>query len=156
MGRRGPPPKPGPLRLLEGNRGHVKVPSNPEPVALPGPCSEPPEHLNPEAQSVWRSLAPELEAKGLLAPRYMLAFEVFCDAVVQYRRAEKVLAQTGPLVQGHRGVVVSNPASREFSRYAAIMLVYGREFGFTPASVTAIARGASERPAEGSPARLLG
>jgi hypothetical protein len=53
------------------------------------------------------------------------------------------------------GEMITNPASREFARYAGVMAVYGREFGFTPASVTALARGMAE-PDAASPSRLLG
>jgi len=154
MARPGPPPKPKPLRLLEGNPGHKPIPAS-EPAASPGSV-EPPAHLTAESRAVWEGLAAELESKGLLAPRYLLDFEVLCDAVVQYRRAAAVLARTGPVIRGRSDEMVTNPASREFARYAGVILAYGREFGLTPASVTAIARGAAERDDSASPARLLG
>ena len=114
MARTGRPPKPASLRVLEGNRGKRAIPS--EPAADPGPC-DPPAHLSAESRAVWIRIAPELEQKGLLAPRYLDLFEVFCDALVQYRRAARILNQTGPLVRGRAGDLVTNPAAREFARF---------------------------------------
>lgn len=153
MGRRGPNPKPAPLRVLEGNPSKRRIPDEPE--AERGPCDAP-QHLVTEARAVWQRLAPELEAKGLLAPRYMEAFEVFCNATVAYRRAATLVARAGPVIE-RDGIVVSNPASREFARYASLMRAFGSDFGLTPAAVTAIARGDSYQPnvSTGDPRRLL-
>jgi P27 family predicted phage terminase small subunit len=153
MGRRGPNPKPAPLRAIEGNRGKRRIPN--EPQAEPGPC-EAPAHMIAEARAVWDRLAPELESMGLLAPRYMEAFEVFCNATVAYRRAAVLVARAGPVIE-RDGQVVSNPASREFARYASLMRAFGSDFGLTPAAVTAIAHGESYQPAvsTGDPRRLL-
>lgn len=153
MGRRGPAPKPAPLRVLEGNRAHRPVPKEDPP--LPGPVDAP-AHLSPESRAVWERLAPELEQKGLLRPRYTDSFEVFCDAVVQYRRAADLLHRTGPLITDRDGNVRTNPAGREFHRFAAIMRAGAADFGLTPASLTAIAHGTPHLPESASPARLLG
>jgi hypothetical protein len=52
--------------------------------------------------------------------------------------------------------MVTDPASREFSRYAATLRAYGAEFGLTPASVPAIARGDGYQvPASADPRRYL-
>jgi P27 family predicted phage terminase small subunit len=152
MGKHGPPPKPTPLRILEGNRSHRPLVAETPPAK--GDC-QPPEHLHSDSAAVWAQLAPELESKGLLAPRYLPAFEVFCDAVVQYRRAAALLARTGPVVAGRDGNVVTNPASREFARYAVIVRAYGADFGMSPAALTAISR-LSDQSEHGSPSRLLG
>lgn len=154
MGRAGPPPKPTPLRILEGNPGKLRVP--PEVPPAPGPCDAP-AHISADARAIWEAFAPELEAKGLLAPRYLIAFEVLCDAVVQYRRAAAVLARTGPVIQGRGGEMVTNPAGREFARYGAVIRAYASDFGMSPAALTAIARGGIDAPVDrASPARLLG
>jgi P27 family predicted phage terminase small subunit len=153
MGHRGPPPKPTPLRVLEGNRGHRPLP--PEPTPEPGPCDAP-EHLSARAKLVWDRLSPELEAKGLLAPRYLETFEMFCEAVVQWRIAAELVARTGPVVTGYRGSVVTNPASREFQRYAVLVRAMGADFGLSPAAVSNIARGTPDQVDRASPARLMG
>ncbi|HXW78206.1 MAG TPA: hypothetical protein VEJ84_01840 [Acidimicrobiales bacterium] len=55
------------MRLLEGNRSHRPLPLEEPPAA--GPC-DPPANLSAPARHVWLALAPELVAKGLLAPRW--------------------------------------------------------------------------------------
>ena len=156
MGRRGPMPKPTPLRVLEGRRSHHRLPEAEAP-ATPGPC-DPPEHLSAGSRAVWDSLAPELESKGLLAPRYLPSFEILCDAIVHYRTAQRLLASSGPVIQSARGdgQIVTNPVSREFARYASIVRAYAHDFGLSPAAVTAIARGTPDQADITSPARLLG
>lgn len=153
MGRHGPPPKPTPLRVLEGNRAHRPLPD--EPKATPGPC-EPPEHLSDAARLVWDTLADELEVKGLLAPRYLPMFEAFCNAVVHYRMAAELVTRAGPVVAGRDGGVVTNPASREVARFGAMVRGFGSDFGLSPAAVSAIARGTPDQPDSATPARLLG
>lgn len=145
---------PTPLRVLEGNRSQRRIPE--EPAATPGPC-DPPAHISPQAREVWLSLAPELESKGLLAPRYLASFEVFCDALVQWRTASRLLTQTGPVIASARGdgQIVTNPVSREFARYACIVRAFGSDFALTPAAVSAMARGTPDQP-ESAADRLLG
>jgi P27 family predicted phage terminase small subunit len=149
---RGRPPKPAALRLLQGNPGKRKV--NPEPAPAPGECP-PPGDLSPAACELWQVLAPELVTAGLLAPRYRATFALFCESYVNWRRAADLVAKAGPLVQ--RGDnVVSNPASREFARYAFLVRAFGAEFGLTPAAVTGMARRADDEDDKLSPSRLLG
>jgi P27 family predicted phage terminase small subunit len=152
MGKRGPLPKPTPLRILEGNRAHRPIVEETPPDQ--GDCA-PPAHLHADSVAIWKQLAPELESKGLLAPRYLPAFEVLCDAIVQYRRAATILARTGPVVNGRNGDVVTNPASREFARYAVLLRNFGSDFGMSPAALTAITK-LADAPVGASPARLLG
>jgi len=101
-------------------------------------------------------LAPELEGKGLLAPRYLDTFELFCTAVVHWRRAERLVQQAGPVIQGRMGEVVSNPAAREFARFGTMVRNLGADFGMSPAALTAMAHANAKLPDAESPARLLG
>ena len=153
MGRRGPPPKPAPLRLLEGNPGKRRVP--PEPTPEPGP-TDPLEHLAVDARAVWARLAPELEAKKLLAPRYVDNFANFCIAVIATQKSAALLQAAGPVITKD-GNLVSNPASREFRHYARLVRDLGADFGMSPAALTAIARAQqAAEPDPGAAARLLG
>jgi phage terminase small subunit len=151
-GRNGRPPTPTPLRLLQGNPGKRRIPPEAPPKA--GPTGPPP-GLSPPAAEVWLRLAPELVAKKLLAPRYVDSFAVLCESVVAWQRAAALVAAAGPVIQ-RDGVVVSNPASREFARYAYLVRAGAVEFGLTPASLTAMARANEAPEAPGGPARLLG
>lgn len=151
-GRNGRPPKPTPLRLLHGNPGKRAIP--PETPPSPGP-TRPPPGLSPPAAAVWERLAPELVAKKLLAPRYVDSFAVLCESVIAWQRAAALLAAAGPVVQ-RDGMLVSNPASREFARFAYLVRAGAVEFGLTPASLTAMSRANETPEAPGGPARLLG
>jgi P27 family predicted phage terminase small subunit len=141
------------LRILEGNRSHRPIPD--EPHASSGPC-DPPPHLSDGARDVWLALAPELEAKTLLAPRYLIAFETFCNAVVSYRLSQRLLDAAGPLVNGRDGGIVTNPAAREVARFFVLVRQAGSDFGMSPAAVSAIAKGTTSTVPHDSPARLLG
>jgi P27 family predicted phage terminase small subunit len=152
MGRRGPRPTPAPLRLLTGNPARRPVP--PEPSPEKGP-TDPPEHLAGEARVVWHRLAPELVAKGLMAPRYLDNFADFCVAVVATQASARLLQAAGPVISKD-GVLVSNPASREFRHYARLVRDLGADFGMTPASLTNIARAMATPEPAGGPERLLG
>ena len=153
MTKPGPKPKPTTLRLLEGNRGRLRIPAE---MQIEHGDVEPPETLSAGAREVWDRLAPELVRKLLLAPRFVDEFVVYCEAIPAFVRAAAIIAAAGPVVQGRNGGLVSNPASKEFARYANIIRIFGSEFGLSPAAVTAIARDNAEAEAALSPARLLG
>ena len=56
MGRRGPPPKPGIIKLIEGNPGKRKINRRePQPANDAPRC---PAWLTPEAKTVWRRVVP--------------------------------------------------------------------------------------------------
>lgn len=154
MAKPGPRPTPTPLHLLKG-ASHHRHPKS-EPAARPG-RTDPPEHLGEAERELWERLAPELEARQLLAPGYALLFEVLVCTAVQWRKARDVLAVTGPVTRGRHDVLVSSPAAREFGRMAALLRAYGAEFGLSPAAVTAIARQQQDAgpPDRADPARFL-
>ena len=153
MGKRGPNTKPTPLRVLEGNPGKRRIPAEPTPDRG---SVEPPSDLPEPAAAIWRRLAPELEAKGLLAPRYLETFEVFCRTFPQWRRAAHLVELGGPVIKGRRDEMVSNPASREFVRFGAMIRAFGSDFGLSPASLSEIARAEDQRNYTASdPARFL-
>jgi P27 family predicted phage terminase small subunit len=151
----GPKPKPRGLRLLEGNRGHATIPDEPDAAKSAG-YTQPPYEMDDDARAVWDRLAPELDSKALLAPRYADGFAAYCVAVVACQRSARILAREGPIIIGTEGGPISNPASREFRHHAQLMRAYASEYGLTPASITALARTRAETEAARDPARLLG
>jgi len=127
----------------------------PEPQAEEGECPVP-DDLAPEARRIWLELAPELERKGLLAPRYALSFRTYCAVSAELLRCEVLLAKSGPVIAGKGGRVVSNPVSREYRHYAILHRLLGMEFGMTPAAVTTMGRQAGRGAGDvGDPERLL-
>ena len=80
MGRSGPVPKPGELKLLEGGRGHRPIDLTsmfrPE-VGLPSI----PKHLTREARKAWKRLTPELIRYNLLSRVDADALAGLCQTV---------------------------------------------------------------------------
>lgn len=84
------PPKPTALKLIEGNAGKRKLPQGePEPDMLLD--LEPPAHLSERSAAVWRQLAPMLRKMGVLTVADVVALEMLCDAVADYRLARAQL-----------------------------------------------------------------
>lgn len=86
MGR---PRKPTALKLVDGTvRADRENGNEPEPMLLND--LEPPAHLDPRAAAVWNELAPMLRRLQVLTEADVIAFEMLCDAVADYRYARIV------------------------------------------------------------------
>ena len=82
----GRPPKPSALKRLQGtDRADQRNGNEPEPNLLAD--LNPPAHLAPASAAVWRQLAPMLRRIGVLTEADVLALEMLCDSVADYRRA---------------------------------------------------------------------
>jgi P27 family predicted phage terminase small subunit len=127
-----------------------------EPEAEPGPV-ERPDWIEGTAAEAWDRLAPELIRLHLLAPRSQDLFAFLCMSLAMGRQAAELLRTTGPIIRGRERQIVSNPAAREFARFAELSRRLGAEFGFTAAAVAAIGRNldGSHRTDRLDPARLL-
>jgi P27 family predicted phage terminase small subunit len=139
--------------LLKGETRPSRVPAW-EPEAERGPVPVP-AHLSAEAAEVWHQYAAELEQVGLLRPRNADTFAIWCSAVALWRRAAAGLADAPLVVEGERGAPVTNPLSRDFTRYAEVVRRFGIEFGMTPAAVTAIGRAVAAQQGDRPPERLF-
>lgn len=91
------PKTPTALKLVAGtsrrDRGNAL---EPEPLLLND--LEPPAHVEPRAAAVWRELAPMLRRLQLLTEADVIAFEMLCDAVADYRFARE---KRGDAFVGH-------------------------------------------------------
>lgn len=131
----GPPGKPTNLRLLHGDRSDRINKSEPQPSA--GELDAP-EWMTDEAKEIWNRLAPDLIRKKVLTPWDVDSFAVFCDAVVQYRKASAAVATGGVLIKGRRDGVVKNPALQIVRDAAQTIRAYAGEFGLTPSARSGI------------------
>jgi phage terminase small subunit len=68
--------------------------------------------------------------------------------------AADLVAKGGPVVM-RDGALISNPASREVTRYRFIMRTFGSDFGLSPAARAALSQFV-EPTKPGGPGRLLG
>lgn len=152
----GPRPEPTALRVLKGERSPSRGVPRWEPEAEAGPV-EPPAYLVGRARELWDAHAPERQRLGLLKPAYAWVLAMWCEATSMWERSAELLRQTGPLVKGKDGQIVSNPASREFARYAELSRRLGAEIAMTPAATASIGRDldGTKRPLRVDPARLL-
>jgi P27 family predicted phage terminase small subunit len=128
-------PRPTPLKVIEGNPGKRSL-NRREPVPDPTlPAC--PEWLSPEGAQVWERLAPQLHARKVLSDWDAECFAVFCDAVVQHRRARELIG-AALLVKGRRDGLVTNPAWRIYRDSAALIRSFAQEFGLTPSARSGI------------------
>ena len=84
----GRPPKPSALKLVSGNPGKRATNSKePEPLLLNK--LTPPKHLAPASAAVWKQLAPMLRRNQVLTEMDVVALEMLCDSVADYRAARE-------------------------------------------------------------------
>ena len=144
MGRRGPPPKPSALKLLQGNPG--KRPVN---VREPKPRTDTPRcpsWLDDEAKKCWRELVPELKGMGVLTYIDGNALTAYCDTWSRWKRAVLFLQAKGDVYtikdeQGKIRYVQQWPQVAIARNLLAVLNRYQQEFGLTPASRTRLVIG---------------
>ena len=149
MGRRGPPPKPTALKLLNGNAG--KKPLNtrePQPTIGTPHC---PEWLSDEARKVWKRLVPQLRAMKVLTLIDADALAGYCHTYTRWRDVEEFLTKHG-LVYPIRG---DNGAVKCFQQFPQVaiarhlllaMRAFQNDFGLSPAARARILIAGEQEP----------
>lgn len=132
MSKRGRPPKPTALKVLQGNPG--KRPLNteePKPRALP---PKRPAWLTGEGKKKWDELVPELERLGLLTIVDGAALAALCQAWKDYVECINVIKKYGRTFATESGYLMPRPevkiAEKAFQAFKAMSV----EFGLTPSS----------------------
>lgn len=132
MGARGPAPKPTALRVLHGDQKR-RINSD-EPQPRPG-LPLPPGDMAGDVRAVWDYVIAEIGPMGLAKRPDQHQLRAYCEAVVAHAQASRVMARDGVLVwDNHDRTHRKNPAFFVQTTSARTMLVFGREFGLTPAS----------------------
>lgn len=137
MGRRGPPPKPTKLRLIQGNPGKQRINHSepkPEPAGLDCPAL-----LKGEARKKWSEIAPKLLRYGLFTELDRDALAAYCQAYSEWARAVRMMAKDG---------VVRNYGQKGYEQISAWVTVADKslkkmkefltQFGMTPSSRSAL------------------
>src|SRR5215471_19294 len=150
MGKRGPAPTPTRLRVLRGETKPSRVNRNePQPrAALP----QPPPNADELTLVEWHRVVAELDHMGLGFAADQDAIYAYVCAVIEHRRATKLIANTGILLNSD-GRAVRNPAVLVARDSAAILLRFARELGLTPSARVNFAGTQAEEP--DASARLL-
>jgi P27 family predicted phage terminase small subunit len=153
MGKRGPPPKPTAIKLLEGNPGRRPV-NRAEPQAehkLPNP----PRGWPKERRALWKRLAAMLERSGAATKLDGVAFELLVRALIDFHAAAEKVAQYGPVFMERGDGKIPKFAyspywcvqNREFEKVKALLA----EFGMTPSSRTRVVSASASAEAPDSP-----
>lgn len=147
MGKRGPPPKPSALRLLEGgNRGRRPLPLNEPQPSRPPAVPPPPPYVSGYARTEWERVIGDLCATGVYANVDQTMLAAYCMAYGRWRLAEDVASRLavqdptthGLLLKTQSGNVVQNPAVGVANVARRDMLRLAAEFGLTPSGRVAL------------------
>lgn len=142
MGNRGPAKKPTALKLLQGEHRASRINAN-EPVPRPLP-PEPPGWLPKDVRAVWDRTLVELTAMNLAASADGDSLVVFCQAVVHYAEACRLVNTAGILIKGENGGVVKNPAMQIVRDTGHTIRTMGGQFGLTPAARAGLSAGRAD------------
>jgi P27 family predicted phage terminase small subunit len=142
-------------KRLHGNPGRRPLPKNElEPErGIP----EPPEWLSDVALEHWRTLAPELDAAGVLTVADGHALAMLCEAHAEWRSASEAIEQKGEVYTKVTAAGKSTPVARPevamrsdaWSRMKSMLA----EFGLTPSSRSRVS--ATPQAPSGKLARFL-
>lgn len=87
-----------------------------------------------EAAEVWYRVGAELHRLGLLTVVDYDAFSAFCQAVADYRWAQRTLAAGKMFIKTPKGFVQEHPAVHVRNRAAEQIRQFGSEFGLSPSA----------------------
>lgn len=154
MGRPRDPTK---AKVLRGTFRPDRAPANEPAPPVISAVSEPPAHLNAWAADMWRTLAKELTALGMLTTLDEYSLEVLCEQYGVYREMKDAITQSGKLTMAQYLATRNSQTMPEyaamksaFERYSALL----KEFGLSPASRSRIDLPARE-PAKSDPMEAL-
>lgn len=140
MGLRGPAKRPTNLKILNGNPGGKKLPTNePKPKTV---APRRPKWLTGEGRKMWERLSDKLEALGLLTEVDGEAFAAACQSWKIYLFCIEKIETEGPVHTytnrtGHENLIESpyfSVGRKALDQFKA----FCREFGLTPASRAAL------------------
>lgn len=154
MGRRGP--KPTPTAILEARGSwrakERRAAGEVEPPLLTA-APRPPQGLDRRGRDMWKRLAPQLIALGVLAVTDLWALEHLCMSVDLYWQAHREIKRHGIMTLTPQGMLVENPAVRVRQKAETTFQRYCACFGLTPADrpklTAAAAQGESEQEMTG-------
>jgi len=137
MGRRGPPPKPTPLKILASNPGRRPL-NEREPKPRQG-IPRCPSWLDDEAKRCWNRTVSELKAMGVVTLADNDALAAYCDSWARCKRAVLFLQKNGDVFTtrdelGKVKYIQQWPQVGIARQLLAVLNRYQAELGLTPAS----------------------
>ena len=129
MGRRGPPPKPAHLKIIEGNPGKRPIKTSPQPKVGKVTC---PEWLSPQAKAEWKRVAPELEQMGVVTSLDRAALAGYCSNYAAWVEATTFIQQNGEHYVTSKGMLRRWPQADTAKQAEQAMRGFASEIGLTP------------------------
>lgn len=126
----GRPPKPTRLKLIQGNPGKRRLPTN-EPVPRMGAPSMP-RWLTVEARREWRYIVRELSAMGLLAKTDRALLAAYCECVAEYVACVQDVQKNGRYYETEKGYQGPSPALSHSVKMAQLLMQLSTRFGLSP------------------------
>lgn len=131
MGRRGPAPEPASVRMAKGETRPSQL-NQREPLPRAG-GPRMPSDMSAEAKAVWRSVVREMGPSRAITGADAFVLRCFCEAMVSYVDAQKLIASTGLLVK-RDGNLVKTPLHQIRRDERDAVRLFGRELGLSPAA----------------------
>ena len=147
MAIEGRKPKPTHLKLITGNPGKRRLPTDEIQPAVAFPM--PPAHLCDDAKVEWGRIGGELYALQLLTNVDSAVLAAYCQSYAVWKQATEAIntmAKSDQLTRGlmiktTNGNAIQNPLVGTANKAAADMVRYAAEFGMTPSARTRLTGG---------------
>jgi P27 family predicted phage terminase small subunit len=125
-------PTPTSTKILNGNPGHRGINRN-EPKFTGTPTC--PKHLDKDAKTEWKRIAPVLTSSGLLTSADRAALSAYCAAWSRWLNAELSIQKFGAVIKSPKsGFPIQNPYVGVANTALTQMRAFLIEFGMTPAA----------------------
>lgn len=139
MGKRGPPARPVETLKLIGSSEQYRRQGE---VSIVDGCPVMPEWLPVEAGPHWDHWVDTLSNQGVNSASWYVGLAAYCAAIVEWEELEQACIEARKNGQitycTEKGAIIANPIFAMRDKAAARVHTFGREFGYTPASKTAI------------------
>ncbi len=134
----GPKPKPTAIKKLGPRSHHSKNVDEPQPSRLVR-VPQAPRWLGSDARAVFKEMARDLCALGVLTKVDLDALTRYCVVYERWRAAEKQLKKQGEIIKSPNGYLIQNPYLAIANKCLKQLDSLGAEFGLSPSSRTRVA-----------------
>ena len=137
MAKRGPPPKPAHLKLIQGNPGKHNIPDDmPEPEVLTHAIA--PDYLSDAAKQKWPGMVEMLSRNGVFTEMDVNLLALYCEAFADWRLARDAFAEHGKVFVAESGYQSISPWVAMEKQCVKVMMDIMNAFGMGPAYRTRI------------------
>jgi len=135
MGRRGPPPKPTHLKLLEGTYRRDLAPKRePKAPACKPARMAPPAGIGKGARAEWRRIVPILHKMGILSTADRSVIAAYCQAWQRWLEFEKCIDEHGSTFTTEQGYVCQRPEVSMAVKQGTMLRQLAGELGLSPSA----------------------